>query len=165
MAKTNYIKKLTGVNPMGLAGRIIDGGLDVDNIEDALTARAILKEALRSFTELIETANQKLDGVVTVNNLKDLDCDKAVIEINGQKYIFEVAEKVDINLGVKYATNEELLRDYPNLGSKKETTIYSLDRTAIKKFDQETQEGLILDGALTINKIELVKESFKADKK
>jgi hypothetical protein len=47
----------------------------------------------------------------------------------------------------------------------KETIIYSLDRTSIKKFDQATQDKLVADGVLTINKIELVKESFKADKK
>lgn len=166
MAKvTKVLGKLNEVNPMGLAGKIIEGALDINNIEEALKARAILKEALRSFTELIDTANEKLEEVVTVNNLKDLDCDKAVIEINGHKYNFEVDEKVNINLGGKYATNEELLKDYPNLGSMKETIIYSLDRTSIKKFDQATQDKLVADGVLTINKIELVKESFKADKK
>ena len=106
-----------------------------------------------------------MDEVITVNNLKDLDCDKAVVEINCHKYNFEVDEKVNINLGGKYATNEELLKDYPILGSMKETIIYSLDRTSIKKFDQATQDKLVADGVLTINKIELVKESFKADKK
>lgn len=166
MAKvTKVVGKLNEVNPVGLAGKIMDGALSVDNIEDALSARAILKEALRSFTELIDTANQKLDEVVTVNNLKDLDCDKAVVEINGSKYVFEVNETVSINLGAKYATNEELLKDYPNLGSMKETVIYSLDRTSIKKFDQATQDKLVADGVLTVNKTELIKESFKADKK
>ena len=52
MAKeTKVVDKLKEVNPMGLAGKIIGGALSVDNMEDALTARAILKEALRSFTE------------------------------------------------------------------------------------------------------------------
>lgn len=166
MAKvTKVVGKLKEVNPMGLAGKIIEGALSVDNMEEALTARAILKEALRSFTELIDTTNEKLDEVITINNLKDLDCDKAVVEINGHKYTFEVDEKVNINLGGKYATNEELLKDYPNLGSMKETIIYSLDRTSIKKFDQATQDKLVADGVLTVNKIELVKESFKANKK
>ena len=166
MAKvTKVVGKLNGVNPMGLAGKIIDDALAVDNIEDALTARAILKEAQRSFTELIDTANQKLDGIVTVNNLKDLDCDKAVVEINGSKYTFEVDETVSINLGAKYATNEELLKDYPGLCCLKESVIYSLDRTLIKRLDQAAQDKLVADGVLTVNKIELVKESFKAEKK
>ena len=166
MAKvTKVVGKLNEVNPMGLAGKIIEGVLDLDNIEEALKARSILKEALRSFTELIDTANQKLDEVVTVNNLKDLDCDKAVVEVNGSKYVFEVDETVSINLGAKYATNEELLKDSPNLGSMKETVIYSLDRTSIKKLDQALQDSFVADGTLTINKTELVKESFKAEKK
>ena len=166
MAKvTKVVGKLTEVNPIGLAGKIIDGVLAFDDIKDALTARAILKEAQRSFTELIDTANQKLDGIVTVNNLKDLDCDKAVVEINGSKYTFEVDETVSINLGAKYATNEELIKDYSSLGSIKETVIYSLDRTYIKKLDQAAQDKLVADGVITINKTELVKESFKAEKK
>ena len=166
MAKvTKVVGKLKEVNPIGLAGKIIDGVLAFDDIEDALTARAILKEAQRSFTELIDTANQKLDGIVTVNNLKDLDCDKAVVEINGHKYIFEVDETVSINLGAKYATNEELLKDYPSLCSMKESVIYSLDRTLIKRLDQAAQDKLVAEGVLSVNKTELVKESFKAEKK
>lgn len=166
MAKTTkVVGKLKEVNPVGLAGNIIEGALAVDNIEDALTARAILKEALRSFTELIDTANKKLDGVVTVDNLKDLDCDKAVVEINGQKYTFEVDETVSINLGAKYGTNEELVKDYPHLGSMKETVIYSLDCRSIKNLDQAIQDRFVADGVLTINKKDLIKESFKAGKK
>jgi hypothetical protein len=165
MAKiTKVVGKLNEVNPMGLAGKIIEGAFDVNNIEEALKARAILKEALRSFSELIDTANAKLDDVVTVNNIKGLDCDKAVIEVNGNKYIYEVDETVSINLGAKYATNEELLKDHPTLGAMKETVIYSLDRTAIKKLDQATQDKLVADGVVTVVKTELVKETFKSNK-
>lgn len=166
MAKvTKVVGKLNEVNPLGLAGKIIEGALDITNVEEALKARAILKEALRSFSEVIDTANAKLDEVITVNNLKDLDCDKAVVEVNGNKYGYEVDETVSINLGAKYATNEELLKDYPSLCSMKESVIYSLDRTLIKRLDQAAQDKLVADGVLTINKIELVKESFKAEKK
>lgn len=166
MAKvTKVVGKLNEVNPMGLAGKIIEGALDITNVEEALKARAILKEALRSFSEVIDTANAKLDEVITVNNLKDLDCNKAVVEVNGNKYGYEVDETVSINLGAKYATNEEFLKDYPNLGSRKETVIYSLDRTAIKKMDALEQDKLVAEGVLAVTKTELVKESFKANKK
>lgn len=129
--------KLGKIVPMEVAAELI--GTAVETTEDALKARVILKEALDDFKKLIETEDAKLDKHITPEKVEALG-EKVVVEIEERvRYSFSKGTTKKVKLDPKYARNEDLYQDHPELVNKKETVIYEL-----KKDVDDTIQGAVI---------------------